>query len=106
MDVGNAKGMLRIEVVNGTQLCPGHVSHQVVAWTDNQPTKREDAAFIVRACNSHTALVAALERAARELSDCEDHLARLRPGVQPDPYVTGCREAFEIACSALTLARQ
>lgn len=64
------------------------------------------SAFIVRACNSHAALVAALERAARELSDCEDHLTRLRPKVQPDPYVTGCREAVNQARAALQSALQ
>lgn len=65
----------------------------------------ETAAFIVTACNAHAGLVAALERAKRELSDCEDHLVRLRPDVQPDPYVTGCREALAEIDAALAAAK-
>lgn len=71
-----------------------NITSHLRKYSANPAHSAEDAAFIVRACNSHAALVEALERVMTEW----DRLAPARVGL-PEP------SAFAQARAALSLAR-
>ena len=62
-----------------------------------------NAAFIVRACNSHAGLVAALEQAVTEMDDVLDHLSRMD---FQKPYTCTLRTALDQARAALAAAKE